>query len=139
MPTPTEMRRLYNALVGSQNIAYGVLPDGAAAITCTAAAGAWTWGAAWATIIGTVGAADVWIAGVAITNPSAPASDYDVALGIGAAPAEVAIAQVPYYAGVIFFPYAIRVAAGTRLSGNTRSSSGAADTIAVKAIRITGL
>jgi len=135
--TPQEARALYNSYVNSGNISYITLPDGAAAITLTAAA-AWVFGA-WAQIVASVGAAAAWLCGVAIQTPSAPASEYDVDIGQGAAAAEVSIAELPYAAGMIWLPAMVRVPATTRLAGRTRSSSGAADTVAVKVVVALGL
>lgn len=137
MPSISETRRLYNALVGSDNIVYGVFPNGAASVTLTAAAGVWTFGV-WAQIVASVGAADVWVCGVAVENPSAPAAGYDVGIGRGPGASEVNIATVPIFQAVVFLPFPIRVPAVTRLAGRVRSSTGAADTIAVKALIITG-
>jgi len=132
-----ETRRLYNALINSGNIRYDVLPDGAAAITLTAKAAAWTYGA-WVQIVASVGAADVWLVGVAMASPSNTVADYDVDIGAGAAAAEVHLAEVPHWGGMIFLPFPVLVAATTRLAGRTRSSSGLADTVDTKVIVISG-
>ena len=136
MPTPAELRRLYNALINSANIRYGTLPDGAAAVVLTGGA-AWVYGV-WAQIVATVGAADVLLAAVYGENLSA-ATDYDVDIGSGAGAAEVHLAAVPIFTGVSgVLPFPILIAAGTRLAGRTRSLAGGADTIAVKVGVITG-
>ena len=137
MATPQESRALYNSLVNSGNVSYATLPDGAAAIALTAAA-AWVFGA-WAQIVATVGAAAVWLCGIGMAAPSAPASEYDVDIGQGAGAAEVSIAELPYFDGMLWLPHMVRVVAATRLAGRTRSSSGAADTIAVKVVVALGL
>ena len=133
---PGEAERLYNALIGSDNIAYGVLPNGAASVTVTAAA-AWVFGA-WAEIAASVGAVDAWLYYVAMENPSAPAAGYDVGIGRGAGGAEVSIATVSLFNGVMFLPFPARIPATTRVAGRVRSSTGAADTVAVKVGIVTG-
>ena len=137
MPTVTEARRIYNALIGSDNIRYAVLPDGAASVTLTAAAGAWTY-ALWSQIAASVGAADGWLVAVYAENPSAPAAGYDVNIGSGAIAAEVSLAVVPIFQSINPLPFPIRIAATTRVAGRCRSSTGVADTIAVKVGILTG-
>lgn len=138
MAVLAEAQRLYNALVGSGNISYATLPDGAASITLTAQAVAWTYGA-WAEIVASVGAADAWLVGVGIEAPSDPAAGYDVDIGDGAAGSEVSIAEVPFFTALYNLPFPARILAATRLAGRTRSSTGVADTIGVKVVIILGV
>ena len=137
MPTGSEAPRLYNAFIGSDNIRYAVLPDGAASVTLTAKAVAWTNGD-WAQIAASVGAADGWLAAVYAENLSAPAAGYDVNIGSGAAAAEVSLAVVPIFQSINPLPFPIRIIAATRVAGRCRSSTGIADTIAVKVGIING-
>lgn len=130
MTEPT-VRRIYNALIGSDNIRYAVLPDGAASVTLTAKAVAWTYDA-WAQIAASVGAVDGWLYYVAMENPSNPAAGYDVNIGSGAVASEVSLATVSFFNPVMPLPFPIRIAATTRVAGRTRSSTGVADTIAAK-------
>ena len=129
MATPTEVRRLYNALINSGNIRYTVLPAGAGSVALTAA-GAWAWGAQ-AQVAASVGAVDAWLCQVAMENPSAPAAGYDVDIMVGTAPAGVHLAEVPFFASLVNLPFPIYIAATIGVVGRTRSSIGAA-TIAVK-------
>ena len=135
MATPTEVRRLYNALINSGNIRYAVLPVGAASVALTAA-GAWAWGV-WAQIAASVGAAEAWLYQVAMETPSAPAAGYDVDIGFGTAPAGTHLAEVPFFAALVNLPFPVLIAATIGVVGRTRSSTGAA-TIAVKVGVITG-
>ena len=137
MAQPQEVRRQYNALINSGNVAFGVFPNGAAAIALTAAA-AWVFGA-WVEIVATVGGADVWFIGVAVGAFSAPAADYDVGIGTGAGAAEVSFLSLPCWAPVIFIPFPRLIAAATRIAGRVRTSSGAADTMTVKVLVATGV
>ena len=137
MASTQEIRRLYNALINTGNVKYDVLPDGAAAKTLTAKNVAWTYGT-WVEIKDAL-AANSWLVGIAISNPSDVNADYDIAIGTGAAESEAVIAEVPYYDGLIMLPYAIYIASGARVAGNCRSSSGVADTVACKIIIVTGL
>lgn len=138
MAQPQESRRLYNALINSENIVYTVLPDGAASVTLTAAAGAWTWSANWAQIAASVGAADAWFIGVAIENPSNPAVSYDVGIGFGTAPLGTSIASLPYFAPIVFVPFPVRILATLGVVGRLRSTNAVANTVAVKVLMMAG-
>lgn len=137
------VRRLYNNLVGSDNIAYGTLPtsaDGvaAAAVTLTAKAAAWTWSAAYIQIVATVGAAEVQLVGASLENFVGAAGQGEVRIGTGLAAAEVEIARFQTTNPQIILPKPIRIAAATRVAGAYRTSTGAADTVDVKLSVLTG-
>lgn len=137
------VRRLFNALVGSEDLRQGVYPtsaDGvaAAAVTLTADAVAWTWGA-WAQIVAAVGmAAETQIVGFSLENFVGAASQGEVQIGSGAGAAEVALATCQVVGAVYMLPKPIRVPAATRLAARYRTSTAVADTVDIKLVTLTG-
>lgn len=136
-------RRIYNNLVGSGNLVYGVLPtsaDGvaAAAVTLTAKAAAWTWGVAVVQIVATVGAAEVQVVGASLENYVGAASQGEVMLLVGPGAAEVEFARFQATNPQVIFPKPIRLVAASRVTGNYRTSTGAADTVDAKLHILTG-
>ncbi len=125
-----EVASTYESQVGSDNVRYIVLPSLAASITLTATAGVWTYGLG-ATISAGL-TADAWLWHIDWENLSAPAAAYQVQIGYGVALSETWIAAAPVIGAHYDLPHAIRIPAGTRIAGRCASSSGAADTIAVK-------
>lgn len=139
MPFLQLIGRLYNAFIASgsaeKNITYDVFPATGAAVTLTSGAantyGAFAQLAAAATVT-----VDVWLTGVFLTTPNTSATAYKVAIGEGAAAAEVATVAVPFQqieataAGrtssvVIGIPFPRHVLAATRLSAQCMDVAGA--------------
>lgn len=139
----TLLRRLFNSLIASELLRHGVFPtsaDGvaAAAVTLTAAAVAWTWGA-WAQVVAAAGVtAEVQIIGFTLENFVGAHAQGEVAISSGAAAVEVELGRFPIVSPVYTFPKPIRVPASTRLAARYRTSTGAADTVDVKLLTLTG-
>ena len=139
------IRRIFNLLVNSQGLRHGVFPTSAdtvaaAAVALTANAGAWTWGV-WAQIVAAAGVtADQQITGFTIELPVFGIADAqgEVQVGSGAGGAEVALGTFPLVMPSYTLPKPIRVPAGTRLAARLRTSSAAADTLAIKLLTLTG-
>lgn len=138
------IRRLFLLLVRPTAIRLGVFPtsaDGvaAAAVTLTALAAAWTWGA-WTTIVAAVGVlADTAIIGLTLENFVGAPSQGEVAIAVGAAGFEVEIARKPAANGYYEFQNPVFCLAGTRISARYRTSTGAADTVDLKVLTATGM
>ncbi len=136
------IRALFNLLIRSVSLVAGVLPTSAdtvaaAAVTVTAAAGAWTWGA-WTQIAASVGTAPVQITGFTLENPVGAAFQGEIAIGTGTAPAGAERGRWPLVAGHYVLPIPFWVAAGAGVVARLRTSTGAADTIDVKLTTQTG-
>jgi hypothetical protein len=135
------VRRIYNNLIGTENLRYGTLPtsaDGAAAaaVTLTAAA-AWTFGA-WAQIaLAAVVAVETQIVGFTLENFVGAASQGEIEIGIGVAPAGAALGRYQSVYGNFILPKPIRIPAATAVVARYRTSTGAADTVDVKLNTIT--
>lgn len=138
-----QVEQLYQNLISSEQLAYGTYPSSAdtvsaTAIVLTAAGGAWTWGA-WAEIVSAAGVtADQQIWGITLEDFSGGASQGEVEIGTGAGGGEVARIRVPSVGAVYTLPKPLRVASGTRIAARYRTSTGVADTVAVKLCRISG-
>ena len=138
------IRRLFLLFVRPTGIRLGVFPtsaDGvaAAAVTLTANAVVWTWGA-WATIVAAVGVtADTGIIGLTLENFVGAPSQGEVGLAIGAAGFEVEIARKPSANGYYEFQNPIMALAGNRISARYRTSTGVADTVDMKVLTATGM
>lgn len=132
---PLLLARLHNIFAGSEALRYVTLPAGAALTVLTGGA-AYTWGV-WAQLAASIGAADMWLCGLYMANPSL-AVDYEVDIGIGAGGAEVTRAQVDFSVGYLQLAYPVRLPAASRLAGRCRDATGAG-TCAVKAQLITGV
>lgn len=141
------VRRLYNLLVGSDSIRYGVFPTSenwspAAAVTVWSHSSAWAWGF-WTQI---AAAADVTveqqILGATLENfyfsPSAGVVEGEVEIGVGAAGAEVAVARFTIAQYQITFPRPVRISANTRIAARYRTSSTSSDPVGIKVITLTG-
>lgn len=139
------IRRIFNLLIGSDALRQTVLPTSAdtvaaAAVGLTANAGAWTWGA-WAEIVSAVNnTADRQITGFTLELPvfGIPDAQGEVQVGTGAGGAEAAIGTFPVVVPNYTLPKPVRVPAGTRIAARLRTSSAAADTIAIKLLTLTG-
>ncbi len=126
-----EVASTYESFIGSNNVRSIVLPNLAASITLTATAGVWTYGLGATIAAATVLTADAWLYRIDWENLSAPAAAYQIQIGYGVALSETWIAAAPVIGAHYDLPY-IRIPAGTRIAGRCASSTGAADTIAVK-------
>jgi len=132
---PLLLARLHQIFAGSEALRYVTLPAGAALTVLTGGI-AYTFGA-WAQLAASVGAADVWLCGIHMANPSL-AVDYEVDIGIGGGGAETTRAQVDFSVGYLPLQYPIRLPAASRLAARSRDATGAG-TCAVKAQLITGV
>ena len=138
------IRRLFMLLVRPSFTRLGVFPTSAdtvaaAAVTLTAAAGIWTWGA-WIQIVAAVGVtADTQVTGLTMENFVGAPSQGEVGIAIGAGGAEVELARVPAANGYYTFPAAILVNAATRVSARYRTSTGIADTVDAKLLTAAGI
>ena len=143
MGLPALIRRLYQNAVRSENLRYGTFPtsaDGVAAVavTLTADAAAWTWGA-YAEIVAAAGiTVETQISGLTLENFVGGIAQGEVEIAIGGAGAEAAVGRFPIAAGQHTLPKAIRVPAATRLSARYRTSTVTADTGDIKLGSITG-
>lgn len=131
----TMLRRIFNLLVRSEALRYGTVPtsaDGAAAVavTLTANAAAWTWGAYGQLIASTD--AETLVVGVNIENQVGAPGQGEIAIASGAAAAETELIRVAAVAGYVALPFPVRVANAVRLAARYRVSTGAADTADVK-------
>ena len=142
------IRALFNLLVRSDALRQTVLPTSAdtvaaAAIALTANAGAWTWGL-WAEIVSAANnGADRQITGFTLELPvfgiASAQGEVQISTGAGGAEADPpSIGTFPVVAASYTLPKPIRVPAGTRLAARLRTSSAAADTLAIKLLTLTG-
>ena len=146
------LRRLYNTLVGSENIRYASYPALATGTTVTGA-GANIKGA-WAEIIAAAAITeDFWIVGLQATLNAV--DEYMLDLGVGAGGAEVAlitnlpvemdtrvvtaVGETDRIHAAALLPYPIRVAANSRIAGRLATVGGGSDTAEVKVIVATRL
>ena len=146
------LRRLYNTLVGSENIRYASYPALATGTTVTGA-GANIKGA-WAEIIAAAAITeDFWIVGLQATLNAV--DEYMLDLGVGAGGAEVALitnlpvemntravtaaGETDRIHAAAWLPYPIRVAANSRIAARLATVGGGSDTADVKVIVATGL
>ena len=146
------LRRLYNTLVGSENIRYASYPVLATGTTVTGA-GANIKGA-WAEIIAAAAITeDFWIVGLQATLNAV--DEYMLDLGVGAGGAEVAlitnlpvemdtrvvtaVGETDRIHAAALLPYPIRVAANSRIAARLATVGGGSDTAEVKVIVATGL
>ena len=146
------LRRLYNTLVGSENIRYASYPALATGTTVTGA-GANIKGA-WAEIIAAAAITeDFWIVGLQATLNAV--DEYMLDLGVGAGGDEVAlitnlpvemdtrvvtaVGETDRIHAAALLPYPIRVAANSRIATRLATVGGGSDTAEVKVIVATGL
>lgn len=135
------IKRIYLLLIGTAALRYSTLPvsaDGvtAAAVTATAAAVAWTWGA-WAQISAAT-SADSKLVALTLEDYTGAASQGEVEIGTGAGGSESAIVRIQATAGGMQFTHPVHIASGTRVACRYRTSTGAADTVGVKLNTLTG-
>lgn len=137
------VRRIFQALIESDTLRHGVFPTAAtgaaaAAVTLTANAAGWTFGA-WTQIVAAAGVtAETQIVGFTLENFVGAPAQGEVAIARGAGGAEVELGRFPIVSAVYMLPKAIKVQAGTRLSAAYRTANAAADTVDVKLIVLTG-
>lgn len=143
-------RRLYNNIIGSDNIVYGVLPTSAtdvaaAAFLLTAGVVAWRWNpilAANSTNLipaANVPIVEFQIVGITFENFVAGAgAQGEVMLLVGAAGADVEVARFQVVPASFTLPKPIRVQPTTRIGARFRTSTGVADTVDVKLNILTG-
>jgi len=146
------LRRLYNTLVGSENIRYASYPALATGTTVTGA-GANVKGA-WAEIIAAAAITeDFWIVGLQATLNAV--DEYMLDLGVGAGGDEVAlitnlpvemdtrvvtaVGETDRIHAAALLPYPIRVAANSRIAARLATVGGGSDTAEVKVIVATRL
>lgn len=140
------IRGLYARLIASSLVRHGVFPTSAdtvaaAAVTLTAAAGAWTWGA-WTQIVAAAGVTvTTQIRGFTLENPvfGVAALQGEVAVAIGAGGLEVEVGRYPVASPAYEFAVPIAIPIGTRLSARLRTSDAVANTIDIKLLTATGL
>jgi len=130
------IRRIFQLLIQSNLITHGTYPRSAsgaaaAAITLTAAAVAWTYGALYTVIVAAT-VADCQLEGVTLENFVGAASQGDVQIATGALGAETVIATVQATAGSYEFRPSTFIPAGTRLTAHYRTSTAVADSVDVK-------
>ena len=147
------LRRLYNTLVGSENIRYASYPALATGATVTGAAAANEKGA-WAQVIPAATITeDFWIVGLQATLNAV--DEYMLDLGVGAGGDEVALitnlpvemntravtaaGETDRIHAAAWLPYPIRVAANSRIAGRLATVGGGSDTAEVKVIVATRL
>jgi len=132
------VKRLYNNLVGTENLRYGTLPTSADtvaanAVTLTSAAGAWTWGAWTQIALAAVVLVETQIVAVSLENFVGAIAQGEVEIGIGVAPVGAALGrfQIALINGnQLVKP--IRIPAATAVVARYRTSTGAADTVDAK-------
>jgi hypothetical protein len=133
------IRRIFNAIVGIVGITVGTLPTSAdtvaaAAVQLTAAAGVWTWGA-WAQVaLAAVVTTDVQLIGITLENFVGAASQGEVEIGTGTAPAGAAIARVQVTSAYVDLTNGPRILGGNGVVARYRTSTGVADNVSVKLI-----
>jgi len=136
------IRRIYNVLVGSENIRCGTLPTSADTVACAAitltAAAAWTWGAWVQVALGAVLTAETQIVGFTLENMVGAPSQGEVQIGYGVAPLGTELGRFQTVYANFVLPKPIRVLAATGIVARYRTSTGAADTVDIKLNTITG-
>lgn len=131
------IRQIFAALgLGPNTVMQNVYPrsvDGVAAvaITLAAAAVAWTFGAYVQIVAAT--AANARLTGFTLENFVGAVSQGEIEIATGLLAAEVVIARAQVTNGSIVWPEGRYIPAGTRLSARYRTSTGAADTVDIKA------
>ena len=147
------LRRLYNAIIGSDSVRYASYPALATGATVTGNAAANTKGA-WAQLIAAAAVTeDFWVVGVQATLNMV--DEYMIDIGFGAAGAEAALitdlpvemntravtaaGETDRIHAAACLPYPIKVAANTRIAARLATVGGGSDTADVKVIVATGL
>lgn len=146
------LRRLYNTIVGSENIRQTVQPAGAPiAAVSDGAAAAWAWSAYVELVAADVITDPCWLCGITIHTGVVETFNGDIAIASGAAGAEVdlavfhVIAGIPTAVGVsvagpLMLPRPIRIAGSPRLAVRIRKDTAAsAAGVSLKAILAEGI
>lgn len=137
------LRALFHLLVWPELVVRGTFPTSAtdvaaAAVTLTAGVVVWRW-ALWSQIVAAVGVtAPTLITGLTLENFTGAASQGEIAIAIGEAGSEVEVARFPAASAYYNVFPGILVNAGTRVSARYRTTTGVADTVAVKLLTATG-
>lgn len=136
--------RIFNAVVRTVGVTIGVLPTSAdavaaAAVQLTAAGVAWTWGA-WAQVaLAAAVTANTQIIGVSLENFVGAASQGEVQIGTGTAPAGAAIITIPITSAFTPLPGGPMVLAGVGVVARYRTATGVADNVSVKLVTKLGV
>lgn len=131
------IRRLFNRAINSINVTHGVLPTSAdtvaaAALTLTAGAATWTWGA-WVEVLSAVGnTAARRITGWSLENFVGAASQGEIQIGTGAGGAEIVKGTYQPVGATKDFPTPLMIPTATRIAARYRTSTGVADTVDIK-------
>jgi len=139
MSLPSEVKSLFNALIGSQSVRRVVIPAGAPIAIVSDGAAAANAYAAWVQIVAAGVITDPsWFGGVTLLNNDLEAAAFaDLNIGSGAGGAEVSLAEYAYFNEIaavaasnlimLDYPlmYPIRVTGTPRIAGRIRKSSAA--------------
>jgi len=137
------IRRIFELLVGSDALRYGVYPTSAdtvaaLAIVLTKNAVAWTWGA-WTQVVLAAGvAAETQIVGFSLENFVGIPAQGEIEIGTGVAPAGALLGTYQVAQGNYILPRPIRIPAGVGIVARYRNANAVADTVDIKVNTLTG-